>query len=187
MESWKDNLFKGKKCINNHSLKDALKYLHNSVRDCPVENHVDLADIFFNLGVAFKKLGCIIPAVRSWDAAVCADRNSDAERVLRNIFPGNRLNDDKSYFFIIQLSNYLRGKKSGKIESDAEKDMILDLITIYWEQVLDSGILYGQSKAEKMIIFRDIEIDFPYTDMKIDLSDSVNDTSSHIIPFKTGT
>ncbi len=174
MESWKADFFKGKKCIRNHSLKDALSYLHKSVKDCPVENHIDLADIFFNLGVAFKKLGYIIPAVKSWDAAVCADRNSEASKILGRIFPGNRLDDDKSYFFLIQLSIYLGKKVSGKIESEAEKDMILDLITIYWEQVLDSGILYGQSKAEKMIIFRDIEIDFPY-----------NDTSGHIIPFKT--
>ncbi len=174
MESWKDDFFKGKKCIKNHLLKDSLGYLHQSVKDCPVENQVDLADIFFNLGVVFKRLGFIIPAIRSWDAAVCADNRGEAVKVLRTIFPGNRLNDDKSYFFLIQLSTYLGQKNSGKIESDAEKDMILDLIKIYWEQVLDSGILYGQSKAEKMIIFKDIEIDFPY-----------NDTSGHIIPFKT--
>jgi len=174
MESWKDDFFKGKKCIKNHSLKDALGYLHKSIKDCPIENQVDLADIFFNLGVAFKKLGYIIPAVKSWDAAVCADRKGKASRILDHLFPGNRLDNDKSYFFIIQLSIYLDQKNSGKIESDAEKDMILDLITIYWEQVLNSGILYGQSKAEKMIIFRDIEINFPY-----------NDISGHIIPFKT--
>jgi len=186
MESWKNDFFKGKKCIKNHSLKDALGYLHKSLKDCPIENHIDLADIFFNLGVAFKKLGCIIPAIKSWDAAVCADRKGEAAKVLDRIFPGNRLDNDKSYFFLIQLSIYLGKKNSGKIESDAEKDMILDLISIYWEQVLDSGILYSQSKAEKMIIFRDIEIGFPYADMNFDLSDSKNDTSGHIIPFKTG-
>ena len=186
MENWKYDFFKGKKCLKNHSFKDALGYLHKSAIDCPVENQIDLADIFFNLGVAFKKLGCIIPAIKSWDAAECSDRKGEASKVLARIFPGNRLDNDKSYFFLIQLSIYLGKKKSEKIESDAEKDMILDLISIYWEQVLDSGILYGQSKAEKMIIFRDIEIDFPYADINVDLSDSKNDTSGHIIPFKSG-
>ena len=82
MENWKTDFFKGKKCIIRKDLKGALEYLHRSIKKCPVENDVELADLFFYLGVAFKKLGCIIPAVRSWDASMCADKGGQAATLL---------------------------------------------------------------------------------------------------------
>ena len=51
--------------------------------------------------------------------------------------------------------------------------MIGDLIAMYWEQVIDSRILHGQCKSEKIIIFRDIKIDFPYIEVD----------NNEIIPF----
>jgi hypothetical protein len=184
MESWKSEFFEGRKCIIAKDLKGALDHLHRSLKRCPVEKEVELADIFFNLGIAFRKLGLLVPALRSWDASVCADKKGSASILLERIFSGNRLSEDKSNFYLIQLSTYLNGKKSGKIESEAEQDMIIDLIDIYWEQILDSGILYGHCQSEKMIIFNDIEIDFPYTDVKFDSSGLENEDSGQIIPFK---
>ncbi len=184
MESWKAEFFKGKKCIISKDLEGALYHLHSSIKNCPVEKDIDLADIFFNLGIAFRKLGFIIPAVRSWDASKCADKRGQGASILDRIFPEKRISDDKSNFYLIQLSTYLSGKKSGKIDSEAEKDMIIDLIAIYWEQIIDSGILYGQCQSEKMIIFRDIEIDFPYMGETSDFSDSIVDHPGQIIPFK---
>jgi len=184
MESWKAEFFKGRKCIISKDLKGALNHLHNSLKNCPVEKEVDLADIFFNLGIAFRKLGFIIPAVRSWDASMCADKYGPGASILDTIFPGKRILDDKSNFYIIQFTTYLSGKKSGKIDSEAEKDMIIDLIGIYWDQIVDSGVLHCQCQSEKMIIFRDIEIDFPYIDVKFDFPETENDNPGQIIPFK---
>jgi len=183
MESWKADFFKGRKCIIGKDLRGAINYLHKSIKNCPVEKEVDLADIFFNLGIAFKKLGFIIPAVKSWDASMCADKHGSGSTILDRMFPDNRLSDDKSNFYLIQLSTYLNGKKSGKIESEAEKDMIIDLIDIYWEQIIDSGILFGQCQSEKQIIFRDIEIDFPYMNVKFDSSESGIANQGQIISF----
>ena len=184
MDSWKSDFFKGKNCIVNKDLKGALGYLHRSLKKCPVENSIELADVFFYLGVAFKKLGCIVPAVRSWDASMCSDKGGQAAVLLKNIFPGERISTDKSYFYLIQLSIYLGRKESGKIDSEAEKDMIIDLISTYWEEIVNAGILKGQCQSEKILIFKDIEIDFPYMDVKFDfpLVDSSN--SGQIIPFR---
>lgn len=176
MDSWKTDFFKGKKCIIRKDLKGALEYLHRSIKMCPVENNTELADIFFHLGVALKKLGCIVPAVRSWDASMCADKGSQAAALLRHIFLGERLTTDRSYFYLIQLSAYLARKKSGEIDSEAEKDMIIDLILMYWEEIVDSGILKGQCQSEKILIFKDIVIDFPIIDYN---------NMSQIIPFRT--
>ena len=185
MESWKTDFFKGKKCIISKDLKSALEYLHRSIKKCPVENDIELADLFFYLGVAFKKLGCIAPAVRSWDASMFADKGGQAAMLLRSIFPGERISNDRSYFYLIQLSSYLSGKRSGKIDSEAEKDMIIDLISMYWEEIVVSGILQGQCQSEKILIFKDIEIDFPYTEVNFDFSVSDYNNTGHIIPFRT--
>ncbi|MDA3939973.1 MAG: hypothetical protein PF693_11820 [Spirochaetia bacterium] len=184
MESWKAEFFKGRKCIISKDLRGALSHLHRSIKRCPVEQDLDLAAIFFNLGIAFRKLGFMAPAVRSWDASMCADKNGSGASILNQLYPENRLSEDKHNFYLIQLSTYLDGKKAGKIESEAEQDMIFDLISIYWEQIIDSGILHGQCQSEKIIIFKDIEIDFPYTDVTFGLTESENDSTGQIIPFK---
>lgn len=185
MESWKAELYKGRECIVSKDLRGAINHLHSSIKNCPVEKEVDLADIFFNLGIAFRKLGYMIPAVRSWDASHCADKTGSGASILDSIFPETRILGDKKNFYLLQFSVYINGKKSGKIESEAEKDMIIDLIDIYWEQIIDSGILYGQCQSEKMIIFRDIEIDFPFMDVKFVSIDSENSKTGQIIPFNT--
>ena len=182
MESWKADFFKGKKCIIAEDLKGALNHLHRSIKNCPVEKEIDLADIFFNLGIAFRKLGFMIPAVKSWDASMCADKSGPGAIILDSIFPGKRLSEDKRNFYLIQLTTYLNGKKSGKVDSEAEQDMIIDLIDIYWEQIIDSGVLYAQCQSEKIIIFRDIKIDFPY--INFEFAESDLDDTGQIIPFR---
>ncbi len=184
MESWRDEFSKGRKCIIRKDLRGALNHLHRSIKDCPVEHEIALADIFFNLGIAFRKMGFIKPAVRSWDASMCADKNGSGVAILNQLFPGNRLSEDRYNFYLIQLSTYLQVKKSGKIESEAEQDMIIDLLDIYWEQIIDSGILYKQSQSEKNIIFKDIKIDFPYMDVSFGLTESEIESLGKIIPFK---
>ena len=63
--------------------------------------------------------------------------------------------------------------------------MIIDLISMYWEEIVDSGILQGQCQSEKILIFKDIEIDFPYTEVSFDFSVSDYNNTSQIIPFRT--
>ena len=182
MESWKAEFFKGRNCIIGKDLKGALNHLHRSIKNCPVEQELDLAAIFFNLGIAFRKLGFMAPAVRSWDASKCADKNGAGASILNKLFPENRLSEDKYNFFLIQLSTYLNGKKNGRIESEAEQDMIIDLIGIYWDQIVDSGVLYAQSQSEKIIIFKDIKIDFPYKNFEF--AESGFADTGQIIPFR---
>lgn len=184
MDNWKTDFFKGKDCIVSKDLKSAIEHLHRSIKKCPVENDIELADVFFYLGIAFEKLGCIVPAVRSWEASMCACKGGKAAVLLKDIFPEERLLTDKSYFYAIQLSEYLNRKRSGKLDSEAEKDMIIDLITTYWEEIVDSGILQGQCQSEKILIFKDIEIDFPYMDVSFDFPVPDSSNSGQIIPFR---
>ena len=185
MEIWKTDYYKGKECLGAKDFHGALTHLYSSVKQCPVENEIELADVFFYLGVVFKNLGWMEPAVRSWDVSMCADKGGRGAGILSILFPEERLSNDRSHFYLIQVSIYLGLKSSEQFDSDSEKDMIFDLISTYWDEIVDSGILKGKCQAEKILIFRDININFPYIDNKIEQSILEFDNTSKIVPFQT--
>ncbi len=70
--------------------------------------------------------------------------------------------EDRKLFFTIQISIYMNNKKQG-IRSAAERDMLEDLLSVYWEEIEKSGILDGKSIKEKLSICEEFKIYFPYT------------------------
>jgi len=70
--------------------------------------------------------------------------------------------EDRKLFFTIQISIYMNNKKQG-IRSSAERDMLEDLLSVYWEEIEKSGILDGKSIKEKSSICEEFKIYFPYT------------------------
>ncbi len=72
--------------------------------------------------------------------------------------------EDRRLFFTIQLSVYLHYNKRG-IRSRAERDMLEDLISVYWEEIEKSGILDGKTADEKIFICKEFQIFFPYTEI----------------------
>ncbi len=71
---------------------------------------------------------------------------------------------DKKLFFTIQMSLYMHYKKQ-RIRSRAEKDMLEDLLSVYWEEIEKSGIMDGKSLDEKRCICREFKVFFPYTEI----------------------
>ncbi len=72
--------------------------------------------------------------------------------------------EDRKLFFTVQMSLYLHYKKRG-IRSSAEKDMLEDLLSVYWDEIEKSGILDGKSIDEKLCICSEFKIYFPYTEV----------------------
>ena len=56
---------------------------------------------------------------------------------------------------------------------------------MYWEEIVDSGILKGQCQSEKILIFKDIVIDFPYIEVNLDFPITDYNNGGQIIPFRT--
>gem|GEM_PF-5857949 len=76
-----------------------------------------------------------------------------------------RYREDWRRFYVIQLHQYLSVKRSGRLGSQAEGDMIRDLLAVYWEEILASGVLAGMGLFEKIRMFHDIQIDFPFIEV----------------------
>ena len=72
--------------------------------------------------------------------------------------------EDRKLFFTVQISLYLHHKKKG-IRTSAERDMLEDLLSVYWDEIEKSGILDGKSIDEKVCICSEFRVLFPYTEI----------------------
>jgi hypothetical protein len=134
-----------------------------------VENRRDLAKILFYLGISLRKVGLPSSALKSWVTARnvgkrayvgrMADRFINDYGMLRQMTSEM---DDWNAFYAVQLKKYLQSKRSRKIGSQGEKDMIWDLIYEYWQGMRHSGVLRGKSNSDKLGLFSAVEIIFPY-------------------------
>ena len=109
--------------------------------------------------------GC---ALKSWSAAQRLNKSLYAGKLLRRYTNDYGMakqscseQDDWKAFYSVQLTGYLSTKKSGRLGTNAEKDMIWDLIREAWREfmtVSDTGTL---SSEEKMAMYRAVRIIFP--------------------------
>jgi hypothetical protein len=70
--------------------------------------------------------------------------------------------DDQQAFYGVHLSRYVRSKKSHKLGTRAEIDMIVELVDEYWSQIKLSGILRELNHEQRLALFRDTVIVFPF-------------------------
>lgn len=161
---------RGKRDLARHNPEGALRFFESALNECPIENRGDLSLILFYLGITLAKLGKRNGAVRSFStSAKLMKRSSYSRAMLKRLAndygmarqPTEDL-DDWHAFYSIQLSRYLSFKKSQRILSGAERDMIHDLIAEYWRQIRSSGLLAGKRSCEKLEVFRAVEIVFPF-------------------------
>jgi hypothetical protein len=87
--------------------------------------------------------------------------------------------EDWRRFYVIQLHIYLSQKRSRRIGTNAEKDMVHDLLSLYWEEIVSSGVLDGLGLLEKIRFFSEIRIDFPLIDGLCE-----RPATASFIPFK---
>jgi hypothetical protein len=141
----------------------------NALEDCPVQSSKELSKILFFLGVTFKKLGFDNNALRCWITSCKAHKQTYSNKMVERFSNqyGMRKQDtnnmdDWRAFYSIQLSRYLNKKPSKRIDSVAERDMIRDLISDYWEAMLVSGCMECKTGEEKLDLFNSIKIIFPH-------------------------
>lgn len=169
MQAWSRSFSRAKRFLAHHQPRIALEEFRKALSACPVENKQELSKILFYLGVSLRKVGLPSSALKCWVTARNVGKRSVSSRMAgRFINDYGMLRqmsddlDDWNAFYAVQLKKYLQSKRSRKIGSQGEKDMIWDLIYEYWQGIQHSGVLLGKSNAEKISLFSDIEIIFPY-------------------------
>jgi len=176
---WKIQFNKGRIFLSQKKLHKALKCFESAVTDCPVSSNKGLGKSLFFLGLTLKKLGHIDSALRCWQIAgklkisdpsmKMAEKHSNSYGMSQN---DCNISEDKAAFLGIQIEKYLKKKKVKRFCSDAEKDVIKDLILNHWQNMLSEGDFTQFSVERKIKIFKEQIIIFPFADISYIESDS---------------
>jgi hypothetical protein len=84
--------------------------------------------------------------------------------------------DDWQAFYCIHLRRYVASKKSKKLGTLAESDMIRELIHEHWQRVQDSQLTVALSPDQRLLLYEKIVIVFPY----FDVPEHMNDSTVHV-------
>ena len=174
MKSWERIFTRGKYLLTVHKPKQALELFRSALEACPSTRRIDLTEIYFYMGISLNKLGYQACALKSWRAASRLGRDKHCEDMIRrmsNSNPSLRLEargrvlnteDDQKTFLMIQKCKYLSTRRQEHFGSPAEKDMILDLINLAWENLTKRVDLSRLGSEEKKALFAAEVIIFPY-------------------------
>jgi hypothetical protein len=173
-ESWQISFSRGKLSLARHHPESALKSFEAALAACPVEQNKDLARILCYLGVTFNRLGMANCALKSWSAGQKIDKRGYSGKLLKrfaNSYGMARQRseelDDWKAFYSVHLTRYLSMKKSRKLGTEAEKDMIWDLILEGWKELKSAAALHHMSSEEKMKLFVAYKIVFPFFNVPV--------------------
>lgn len=189
---WKKELKKGQVFLAQKELHHALKCFESAVNNCPVSSQKGLEKSLYFLGLTLKKLGKIDSALKCWHMGKGIQKNSKTLKMIEShsnqygMLKSNHCSqyEDKEAFIGLQLQKYLNTKKNKRFCTDAEKDVIIEIILSYWSDMLKEGNFDHLSIEEKVQFFKRQLIIFPVSDLKT-LENGQNDTVL-VANFKSG-
>ena len=188
MQQWQVAMRRGRRLLSRHEPESALKRFEEALADCPVENPRRLSEILFYLGITFAKLRMTNCAVKSWNASRKAWRHGYSVRFL-NRFANeygmarqrNALLDEWNAFYSIHLERYLGTKRSHRLGTDAERDMLRDLIRDAWNDLRARTPIATMAVAQKIAAFQQVRIVFP----AFNVPDESDESRTIRVDFKT--
>jgi tetratricopeptide (TPR) repeat protein len=177
--NWQRELARGKILLTKHDPESALKCFEKALSECPVKESRDLSKILFYLGVTLNKLGMTSCALKSWRASRRFDKNGLSGKLLNRytneygmVKQKSSELDDWKAFYAINLSRYLNTKRSHRIGTDAEGDMIFELIYEAWKELRNSTDLQSVNTEQRLRLFHSAWIVFPTFTAQTDNEDA---------------
>jgi hypothetical protein len=160
---------KGLNALSHHSPQAAIHELQAALEACPVAKPRELYRICYYLGIALRRVGYPQCAVKSWASCQKLIKRGNIRKMLSrftNCYGMDRKPspeaDDWQAFSAVQVSRYLLAKQRHTFSSEAEHDMILDLIQDAWRDFIRSRSLDGMTGSDKMEAFKAVNVMFPY-------------------------
>jgi hypothetical protein len=154
--------------LSRHEPEAAVHELQAALEACPAAKPRELYNICYYLGIALRRVGYPQCAVKSWISCQKLIKRGPIRKMLSrytNCYgmdrQGSSQADDWQAFCAVQASRYLLAKHRHAFSSQAEHDMILDLIRDSWRDFVGSAGLDGMTGSEKMAAFKAVQIVFP--------------------------
>ncbi len=198
MHAWLVDYRRGLRWLRHHRPLRALGYFERALLAIPTDRrrpfsvHTslrgELSRLFYYLGLSLRKAGMRNRALASWVESVRLEKRGAVRRKLlrdTNAYGMARQSvpdiDDQQAFYGVQLARYIRSKQSHRLGTRAEIDMIAELIDEYWERLSRTVDLHELSCEQKLRLFRDTVIVFPFLSVPGDLK-----TEDVAVDFCTG-
>jgi hypothetical protein len=166
--TWHLHYDRGLGSLARHHPADAVKSLKSALEGCPPSRTRDLYQICLFLGVALRRMGFPQSAIKSWVSCQRLNKRGPARKMLSrytNSYGMERQDssdaDDWQAFSSIQIARYLIAKNKRAFSTQAEHDMIVDLVRDSWTDLKASNDLSRLSSCEKIKAFRASRIVFP--------------------------
>lgn len=166
--AWLRHYGRGLTSLARHRATEAVKSLQEALEQCPPSRSGDLYKICLFLGVALQRIGFPQSAIKSWISCQRLNKRGAARKMLSrytNCYGMERQDssdaDDWQAFSSIQIARYLLGKHKRTFSTEAEHDMILDLIRDSWTEFRSSVDTRELSGCGKLEAFRAVRIVFP--------------------------
>jgi hypothetical protein len=151
-----------------------------------VDEQRELASLLYYCGIALQKVGALEDALECWNSSSSLDPQSPSgemiDRYLGLDEPEEReVLEEWLSFKSIQISRYFSLKASPRFESLDEHRRVHEVISEYWREIRESRILEELDAEERMMLFREVRIDFTAF-----LPLAACCSEANIIPFNRG-
>ncbi len=165
---WLVHYGRGLGSLARHRPAEAVKFLQNALEECPPSRSRDLYQICLFLGVALQRMGFPQSAIKSWISCHRLHKRGPTRKMLSRYTNGYGMErqgtsaaDDWLAFSSIQIARDLLVKNKRAFSTEAEHDMIVDLIRDAWRDLITSQDLSSLSSCDKLKTFRASKIVFP--------------------------
>jgi SEC-C motif len=179
VKSWLVNMRRGHRALRVHNPLQALRHFERALMAVPTtrkrtpgggdSNRAALADLYYYVALCLRKVGLRNRAVGSLVEAARLQKRGSARRKLACVtndygmaVQNDEDRDDRQAFYGVQFLRYIRSKKSHKLGTRAESDMIVELVDEYWGRIKSEGLLDGLNHDQRLSLFRNTEIVFPF-------------------------
>lgn len=177
---WKTRFEQAKVFLGQHDNKSALHLFSKALKACPSSERKSLGRIIFYTGMTLKKLGMDCSALKTWRSGLHIDKHGLSVKMFKRysneygmLKQNSKDEDDYQAFYALQIKTYLGTKKSSSFGTQAEKDMVTDLINEKWFIVKNSHSLSAFSSDQKLSLFCSTRIYFPIIHIPVPVN-SVN-------------
>ncbi|MBN1647862.1 MAG: hypothetical protein JW874_07510 [Spirochaetales bacterium] len=168
-QQWRKIFDQGRNSLVQKDIKAALHLFSMALKSCPSTRPKDLERIIFYTGITLQKLGMNAYALKTWKSALSFDKNGFSARMFRRFSNDygmprqpNSEEDDKNAFIAVQRQKYLSGKNSGRFCTEAEEDMVNELILEKWQSITGSVSLSDMTPDAKLQFFYGVNVCFPF-------------------------
>jgi hypothetical protein len=168
-QQWQKMFEQGRNLLIHKNIKSALHLFSRALKSCPCSEPKALEKIIFYTGITLQKMGMSSCALKTWKSALSFGKNGLSAKMFRRYsnqygMPKQEspAEDDRQAFLAVQRRKYLSGKKSGKFCTEAEEDMVNELIAEKWQTLYLNDVFSGMNAEHKLQFFYSVTIYFPF-------------------------